>query len=178
MHRPLSLLVFLLVTSGAQAAPRALTGLLIERGGNPQSIGNERIQIRYDGGVLYERGRAVTRKDPKLGTFTDGVCERYTWAIDEKALEALSAAIENAHVTELKSQYQKRGVHDGSQAGLLVLFPDRVVVSRFDNEFPPAYRALVEYLDGSVLKDAEGKGKKGRCDVATWLFIAPPNDSR
>lgn len=168
----------LLAAPPAWAAPGVLTEFVLERGGNLESLQNERILIRYDGRVVYERGRAVTRKDAQYGTVTDGVCERYTWSIETKGLDEFRAVVDNAGLAALKPSYHRPGVEDGSQAGLLAIFTDVAVVSRFDNEFPPAYRAVSEYLTSTVLKDVEKKRTTSRCDFATWLFIRPPNDRR
>ena len=170
------LLTVALMSSVAHAAPRVLTGLVVERGSNFQSLANERIQIRYDGAVLYERGRPITRKDPKHGTVTVGACDRYTWRLTPKEVEALRIVVDKADVASLRLDYRREGVHDGSQAALLASYTDLVVVSRFDNELPPPYAAVSQYLSVTLLKDAEKKGKKGRCDTASWLFLSPPGD--
>ncbi len=161
------------------AAPSTMVlSLWLERGGNLESLGNERVIVRYDGELVYERGKPFQRKDPKYGTVIDGTCERFQWKLTAAELEALRAVAARADVGSLAPNYRDEGVEDGSQGAIMADMGDRVVVSRFDNEFPPAYRMLWEHLTTNVLAKPEQHGRPTRCDVASWFFIRPPNDSR
>jgi hypothetical protein len=171
--------------------PVQIFDLWLERGGNHESLGNERFILRFDGRVIYERGVAFTRKDKTYGEVTDGRCERFSWVLSSAQLESLRHALSAAHLETLNASYVKP-VDDGSQAGLLAHTSNGYLVSTFSNEFPTQYVALVEALkpliayaqeSGGTKISAKGKPKMPkklkatRCDVSTWFFLSPPNDS-
>ncbi len=150
------------------AAPNAQ--LWVEHGSNLESLANERFVLRWDRTLLVERGKPVVKKN-----VTTGTCERFTWKLTDAQVEALSAAVAAAEVTKLSGAYVEKGVHDGSQGGLVAMVGQTPVVATFSNSFPPAYQAVMKAL--RELEATLPKPKKaGKCDVATWFFIRPPNE--
>lgn len=152
------------------AAPNAQ--LWLERGGNFESMGNERFVLRWDGRFIVERGRAVQRKDARYGTVLSGACDRFTWRLDAKQLARVQQALAAAQLTTLEKRYRKAGVEDGAQAGLVAVVDGVPVIATFDNEFPAPYVAAVEAV--RALEQTLPKVKPTACDSTTWFFLRPP----
>src|SRR5262252_9176453 len=101
----------LLTMLAAPAAPSTtVLSLWLERGGNLESLGNERVIVRYAGQLVYERGKPFERKDLKYGTVIDGTCERFRWKLTTAELEAVRAVAARAEVGSLAPSYRDEGV--------------------------------------------------------------------